>query len=101
MAKTFEDYVHLRAPLPEKNLTWNMYGPGLENIGKDGKPEAFPVPEPGDDQLLVRVDAVGMCFSDVKLIKQGSEHPKILHRDLKNNPTRVGHEADVDSCKSG
>ncbi len=93
MTKKIEDYKQLQTPLPEKTLTWNMYGPGLQNIGKDGKPEMFPVPEPGDDQILVRVDAVGLCFSDVKLIKLGAEHPKIFHRDLVNNPTRVGHEA--------
>jgi threonine dehydrogenase-like Zn-dependent dehydrogenase len=72
-----------------------MYGPGIESIGKDGHWEAFPVPEPDDDQLLVRVDAVGMCYSDVKLIKQGGAHPKLYNRDLKSNPTRLGHEASL------
>jgi threonine dehydrogenase-like Zn-dependent dehydrogenase len=101
MPKTFEDYTQLTTPLPTKNMTWNMYGPGLGNIGKNGKLEVVAVPEPDADQLLVRVDAVGMCFSDVKLIKLGSEHPKIYHRDLKNNPTRVGHEASLTVIKVG
>lgn len=75
------------------NWTWNMYGPGLDNIGKDGHPESINVPTPNDDQLLVRVDGVGLCFSDVKLIKQGGKHPKLYNRDLKKEPGRLGHEA--------
>ncbi|NTW00365.1 MAG: alcohol dehydrogenase catalytic domain-containing protein, partial [Oscillochloris sp.] len=70
-----------------------MYGPGVEQIGRAGAPEQVPVPSPGPDQLLVRVDAVGMCFSDVKLIQQGGKHPKLYNRDLANDPTRLGHEA--------
>jgi len=88
MSNTFKDFQELTYDLPEKTLLWNMYGPGLENIGVDGKPETGQIPEPADDQMLVRVDAVGMCFSDVKLIKQGSKHPKLYDRDLKSNPTR-------------
>ncbi len=98
---TMKDYKQLAAPLPKETLAWNMYGAGLKNIGKDGKPETFPIPEPGDDQILVRVDAVGMCFSDVKLIKLGNEHPKIFQRDLVKNPTRVGHEAAFTVIKVG
>lgn len=101
MAKTITDYKKLTTPLPDQTLTWNMYGAGLQNIGKDGKPESHPIPEPGDDQILVRVDAVGMCFSDVKLIKLGNEHPKIFHRDLLTDPTRVGHEASFTVVKVG
>ncbi len=71
-----------------------MYGAGLENIGVDGNPEVVPMPEdPADDQLLVRVDCVGMCFSDVKLIRQGGSHAKLYNRDLSKEPTRLGHEA--------
>ncbi|NNF53533.1 MAG: zinc-binding dehydrogenase [Acidimicrobiales bacterium] len=50
---------------------------------------------PGPDQLLIRIDAVGLCFSDVKLVKQGGDHPKLYGRDLKIEPTRLGHEASV------
>jgi threonine dehydrogenase-like Zn-dependent dehydrogenase len=78
-----------------------MYGAGVENIGRDGKPELVPVPEPGPNQLLVRVDAVGMCYSDVKLIKQGGSHPKLYNRNLATNPTRLGHEATHTVMKVG
>lgn len=88
----FDTYRAPDAPIPAQTLAWNMYGPGLENIGRDGQPEAFPVPEPDDDQLLVRIDAVSLCFSDVKLIQQGGKHPKLYNRDLRTEPTRLGHE---------
>ncbi len=101
MSSRFDRFVAPDAPVPAQTWAWNMYGPGVESMGHDGKPELLPVPEPHDDQLLVRVDAVGMCFSDVKLIKQGGEHPKLYHRDLKTDPTRLGHEATLTVMKVG
>ena len=72
-----------------------MYGAGLENIGRLGKPESLPVPSPSADQLLVRVDTVSLCLSDVKLIAQGGKHPKLYNRDLAKVPTRLGHEVSL------
>ena len=73
-----------------KNLGWNTYGKGIESVGRDGRPEVIAVEPPADDQLLVRVDAVGLCFSDVKLIRLGGDHPKLYGRDLTSDPTRLG-----------
>jgi threonine dehydrogenase-like Zn-dependent dehydrogenase len=101
MTKPFDRYQDLHYTLPQETLAWNMYAAGTENIGKDGKPETFPIPEPNDDQLLVRVDAVGLCFSDVKLLKLGSKHAKLYNRDLAKEPTRVGHEASFTVIKVG
>ena len=101
MDDKFRRYVDLDYPLPKEVMAWNMYGAGLENVGVDGKPEMFPMPEPGPDQILVRVDAVGLCFSDVKLIKQGGAHPKLYNRDLRLEPTRLGHEAALTVVKVG
>ncbi|MDX9954646.1 MAG: alcohol dehydrogenase catalytic domain-containing protein [Anaerolineae bacterium] len=97
----FERYRSLQAPVPERTWAWNMVGAGVENIGRGGKPELEPVPAPGPNQLLVRVDAVGMCFSDVKLIKQGRNHPKLYNRDLEKEPTRLGHEASLTVIQVG
>jgi threonine dehydrogenase-like Zn-dependent dehydrogenase len=55
-------------------------------------PERAKTPHPKPDQILVRIDSVGICYSDVKLLNQGNHHPKILGRDLSINPTRLGHE---------
>ena len=96
-----EQYQTLDAPLPDETLAWNMYGKGLDNIGRNDGPESFEIPEPNDDQMLVRVDSVGMCFSDVKLIRQGRNHPKLYNRDLTVEPTRLGHEACITVVKVG
>ena len=87
--------------VPSHTWAWNLYGAGLDNFGRDSKPEKFPVPEPGDDQLLVRIDSVSMCFSDVKILKQGGSHPKLYNRDLANDPSRLGHEVSLTIIKVG
>ncbi|WP_420631093.1 alcohol dehydrogenase catalytic domain-containing protein [Candidatus Leptofilum sp.] len=101
MMKKYELYRSAQMFLPAQTWAWNMYGAGIENIGRDGHPEAFPIPEPADNQLLVRVDSVGMCFSDVKLIRQGGSHPKLYNRNLAEEPTRLGHEAALTIIKVG
>ena len=96
-----KQYKSLTAPLPETTEVWNMYGKGVESIGRNNAAETQPIPEPNDDQMLVRVDSVGMCFSDVKLIRQGRNHPKLYNRDLEQEPTRLGHEAAITIVKVG
>lgn len=90
---SFGLYQSPKTPIKAETLAWNTYGAGLESIGRNGQPESFGVPHPAEEQLLVRVDAVGLCFSDVKLIQQGGNHPKLYNRDLASEPTRLGHEA--------
>lgn len=97
----FDRYRTSPGPVPEPNLGWNMYGVGVGSMGRDGHPEHIPVGSPGPDQLLVRVDAVGLCYSDVKLIRQGGDHPKLYGRDLQTEPTRLGHEATVTVVEVG
>lgn len=97
----YQQYRSANAPVPEKTWAWNLYGAGVQNIGRDNKPEQFDVPEPGDDQLLVRIDSVGMCFSDVKIINQGGGHPKLYNRDLSKFPGRLGHEVSLTIIKVG
>lgn len=95
MAIDFKKYKQAEVPLPSENLVWEMYGAGLDNFGKEGLPVSKPLPTPGPDELLVRTDAVGICFSDVKLTSQGSEHPRITGRDLVEDPVVPGHEASI------
>lgn len=101
MPSRFDLYRSAEAPIPHETWAWNLYGSGVENIGRHGRPECSPVPEPDVNQLLVRVDAVALCFSDVKLIKQGGAHPKLYNRDLTTNPTRLGHEVALTVMKVG
>ena len=101
MTSQYKKYHSPEITVPEEGLVWNMYGAGEENIGKDGKPEHLPVPKPGPNQMLVRVDSVGLCFSDVKLINMGGSHPKLYNRDLSKEPGRLGHEASLTVVEVG
>jgi len=77
--------------LPTTHLRWNLYGAGLGNLGRNGKPERLPKPQPATNEILVRIDAVGICFSDLKILRLGEAHPKI-DRDLRTHPAVMGHE---------
>ncbi len=101
MGEKYQAYRTLNYNLPEKSWTWNLYGAGLENLGRGGEPEPFSIPEPNDDQLLVRIDTVSVCFSDVKILKQGGSHPKLYNRNLAIDPTRLGHEVSLTIVKVG
>jgi threonine dehydrogenase-like Zn-dependent dehydrogenase len=52
------------------------------------------MPEYGPDELLVRHDAVGLCFSDIKVIRLGGDHPRI-YRDMQVDPVTLGHEVSM------
>jgi len=101
MGEKYQAYRKLNYTIPDKSWTWNLYGAGLEKLGNAGQPEPFAIPEPNDDQLLVRIDTVSVCFSDVKILKQGGSHPKLYNRDLANDPTRLGHEVSLTIVKVG
>lgn len=72
---------------------WPLFGTGLEKLGCDGKPCERPIPQPGPGELLVRIDAIGLCFSDIKLVRAGEDHPRVISEDLSNDPVIPGHEA--------
>ena len=101
MGEKYKKYRAADYPLPQNSYAWNLYGAGMENMGRDGKPEPFAIPEPNDDQLLVRIDSVGVCFSDVKILKQGGSHPKLYNRNLSVDPTRLGHEVALTIIRVG
>ena len=77
---------------------------------------AKPVADPGPHQVLAKVEAVGLCFSDLKLLKQFSQHsrksvvltgldPQAL-AEMPNyvpgdTPTVPGHEAVIRVVKVG
>ncbi|MEM4248099.1 MAG: alcohol dehydrogenase catalytic domain-containing protein, partial [Candidatus Nanoarchaeia archaeon] len=87
--------------IPKKMLAWPLFGTGMDKLGKDDKPCEIPVPEIKDDELLVRIDAIGLCFSDVKLIKAGEKHPRVISKDLSTDPVIPGHEAVMTVVKVG
>lgn len=101
LPEAYEAYRHATGRAQRPVLAWNVYGTGIDRVGRDGRPELVEVPPPAPDQLLVRVDAVGLCFSDVKLIRLGGDHPKLYGRNLEEEPTRLGHEASVTVMEVG
>jgi threonine dehydrogenase-like Zn-dependent dehydrogenase len=72
----------------EDNLRWELSGAGLERLALVFGPR--PQPEPGE--LLVRIDACGICFSDIKILNLGPDHPRLQGRDLTREPVVMGHE---------
>jgi threonine dehydrogenase-like Zn-dependent dehydrogenase len=87
-----ENRMELLESLPQEILSWQLKGSGLENLGAKGRPDTVPFPAYTEENLIARVDAVGLCFSDIKLLTAGSSHPRIEGRDLAKNPTVPGHE---------
>ena len=82
-------------------LCWPLFGTGFDNLGKNHQPCTWDVPQPGNDELLVRIDAIGLCFSDVKLIRAGEDHPRVISDDLSEDPVIPGHEAVMTVVKAG
>jgi len=97
--------------IPEKQRAVQLVGPDQLQIN-----EAKPVFEPGPHQVLGRVEVVGLCFSDLKLLKQFSGHARksqvtkgIDPNALKEMPNYVpgdkpvvpGHETVVRVVKVG
>ena len=92
MSDTLSTYRRAEGPVPERYWLWPLYGAGIEALGRDGEPIEVETPRCGPDQLLVRHDAVGLCFSDTKVIHAGGTHPRLTGRDLSAEPVVLGHE---------
>jgi threonine dehydrogenase-like Zn-dependent dehydrogenase len=87
-------YRRAHAPLPETNRLWPLYGAGFGNLGRDGRAVDLPMPAYGPHELLVRHDAVGLCFSDIKILRLGEDHPRI-YRNMQDDPVVQGHEVSM------
>jgi len=94
MVRKFDLYRKAEAVIPEKQYLWPLYGAGLENMGLGEQPIDVTVPQFGPGELLVRHDACGLCFSDIKVIRLGEDHPRI-YRDMKKIPVVLGHEVSM------
>jgi L-sorbose 1-phosphate reductase len=94
MSDKLSTYRSGKAPLPKRYFLWPLYGAGFDNLGVENKPIEVDLPEYGPDQLLVRHDACGLCFSDIKVIAQGQSHPRI-YKDMKTEPVVLGHEVSM------
>ena len=57
--------------LPDTQYAVQLVGPDQLELNKSKS-----VPRPGPHEILVRVEAVGLCFSDLKLLKQFDAHTR-------------------------
>lgn len=57
--------------IPEQQIAVQLIGEDCLTLNPDKA-----VPRPGPRQILVRIEAVGLCFSDLKLLKQFNSHPR-------------------------
>lgn len=57
--------------LPATQYAVQLIGPGQLTLNTSKA-----VPTPGPHEILVKVEAVGLCFSDLKLLKQFDSHPR-------------------------
>lgn len=83
--------------VPKEMTAVRLHGVGFENL----RVERVPVPEPNDNQLLARVDAAGVCSSNLKVIAQGSDHTFLNGWDLSRYPIQLGDEGCITIAKVG
>lgn len=96
-----QEYRNMAKTLPGSYMAWQVFGAGFDNLGKNGRPVALPLRAPHPNEILLRVDALGLCLSDIKIINQGGAHPRLRGRDLATDPTVLGHEAAVTIVQVG
>jgi threonine dehydrogenase-like Zn-dependent dehydrogenase len=97
--------------IPQTERAVQLVGPDKLELNS-----AKPVADPGPHQVLARVEAVGLCFSDLKLLKQFSQHSRksdvLTGLDAQtlaempnyvpgDTPTVPGHEAVIRVVKVG
>ena len=68
---------------------WHLTGTGYESL----RLADIPVPSPGPREILLRQECVTICFSAIKEIKLGSDHPRLAGRDLASDPVILGDES--------
>lgn len=83
--------------IPSEMVAVRLSGTGFESLSID----RVPVPEVGPNQVLCRVDASGVCSSNLKLISQGSSHSLINGWDMERFPLTLGEEASLTVVRVG
>lgn len=89
---SYQAYISGSQPIPRTMRSWYLSGRGMDNFGGGDQPISEAVPPISADELLARVDAIGICASDAKMIRLGDQYPLFQRRDLAANPQRLGHE---------
>ncbi|HSV86906.1 MAG TPA: alcohol dehydrogenase catalytic domain-containing protein [Levilinea sp.] len=91
MSDKLSQYKEAEGCYPNRYWLWPLYGAGFDSMGVNGKPIEVGSQQCAPDELVVRHDAVGLCFSDIKIINLGQNHPRI-HHNMQATPVILGHE---------
>lgn len=67
---------------------WHMTGVGFENL----RPEVCARPRIGPDEVLLHQRVVTICYSSIKVLFAGDTHPRLVGRNLKEQPVILGDE---------
>jgi len=97
MTLTLDRYKNLKEKTPDRTLVWQLTGKGFENF----RLSEIPVPAMGPKDVLFRSDSNGICFSDVRIINAGGEHPRLKNYDLLRDKVVPGHEISITLVKVG
>jgi threonine dehydrogenase-like Zn-dependent dehydrogenase len=82
---------------PDEMRALVLDGTGFEHL----QIRDMPVPRPGPQQMLARVDAAGICTSNIKLVEQGPKHSLLYGWDLTRYPLILGDEGSVTLVEVG
>lgn len=83
--------------IPQEMRALVLDGVGFEHLSI----KRVPVPKPGPNQLLARVEAAGICTSLIKLIEQGPDHKLMYGWDVSRFPAILGDEGVVTLVEIG
>lgn len=92
-----ERYKAAKDPVPSTTLVWQLSGKGLENF----RLAEIPVPRMGPRDILFRCDSNGICFSDVKVVQAGGDHPRLKGYDIARDKVVPGHELSITIVAAG
>jgi threonine dehydrogenase-like Zn-dependent dehydrogenase len=77
--------------LPGENYLLPLYGIGFASLGRNAQLIEEAIPAYGPDELLVRHDTTGLCYTDIKIINEGPQRYRVS-RDMQQEPVVLGHE---------
>jgi len=97
MTAKLDRYRALKYWLPKTTLVWQLSAAGFESFAL----AEIPRREPGPRDIAFRVDTNSICFSDVKVVKLGPQHPRLAGYDMARDKVVLGHEISVTVTAKG
>ena len=92
---------HEPTPREGRQWIWRYRGGALDGLGVGGRAESGPRPRCPTAGLVARVDALGICASDAKMVVMGQDYPLFFDRDFASEPAVLGHEVSLTVIEVG